>query len=186
VNKPNNALTVPGDDRFLDMLAERVSSQLYADYEVVEDDHGSIDLRAIWSAVYRNRWLIVGVIAVALSLGVISILLTTPTYRAQATVQIDQQAAKVLGTEDTEPVLQAQEADRFLQTQVDVIKSRELASRVANDLQLNGNPSFIKAMGAKPLPSGSSFNEVMSRPFRSSGIGCRFPCLATRASSESR
>jgi capsular exopolysaccharide synthesis family protein len=122
-------------------------------------------LRAIWSAAYRNRWLILGVLAASLVLGVASILLTTPTYRAEATVQIDQRTAKVLGTEDTEPVLQAAEADRFLQTQVDIIKSRELASRVTEDLQLNGNPSFLKAMGAKPLPAEISPSEIKEQTF---------------------
>jgi capsular exopolysaccharide synthesis family protein len=161
MNKPDPALTTSGsDDRFIDLLAERISNNLSADHEGADDESASIDLRAIWSAAYRNRWLIVVVVAASLALGMASILLTTPTYRAEATVQIDQQTAKVLGTEDTEPVLPAQEADRFLQTQVDIIKSRALASRVADELRLDGNDSFLHAMGAKPLASDASDFEV--------------------------
>lgn len=151
MNKPDGALALADrDDRLISLLAERVSER-FADYEDVEEKQ-SIDLRAIWSALYRNRWLILTVVLLALATGVISILLTTPKYRAQTTVQIEQQSAKILGTEDLEPVPSAQEAERFLQTHVDIIKSRTLAARVTESLGLAGDEKFLKAMGAKPLP----------------------------------
>lgn len=149
MNKAEQALA-PTDDRLIALLADRVSERVYADYDVVEE-RDAIDLRAIWSALYRNRWLILTVLTLALIAGVISILLTTPTYRATTTVQIEQQSAKVLGTEDLEPVPSAQEAERFLQTQVDIIKSRALAERVVQEMRLGGNPQFLAAQGAKPL-----------------------------------
>ena len=93
------------------------------------------------------------VVLLALAAGVISILLTTPTYRARTTVQIEQQSAKILGTEDLDPVPSAQEAERFLQTHVDIIKSRTLGARVIDSLALAGNETFLKAMGARPLPA---------------------------------
>jgi len=151
MNMNDRALTISDhDERLLKLLADRMSDPVYADYEVVDAEESGIDLRAIWSAIYRNRILIAGVIAFAFAAGVASILLTTPTYRAEATVQIDQQAAKVLSTEDTDPVASGQEADRFLQTQVDIIKSRALEGKVAESLKLANNPDFLKAMGARP------------------------------------
>ncbi|MFC7537248.1 GumC family protein [Sphingomonas sp. GCM10030256] len=153
MNKADRALSAASDDRLIALLADRVSERVKADYEVVEEQDG-IDLRAIWSALYRNRWLILAVIGLALAAGVASILLTTPTYRAATTVQIEQQSAKILGTEDLEPVPSAQEAERFLQTQVDIIKSRALADQVVDELRLAGKPDFLAAQGAKPLKTG--------------------------------
>jgi succinoglycan biosynthesis transport protein ExoP len=161
MNKPDRALTVANpDDRLLELLTDRLSSRIYADYEVIDDTSSDLDVRAIWSAVYRNRWLIAAVVGMSLALGVAATLLMTPKYRASATVQVEQQSTKVLGTEETEPALSAQEADRFLQTQLGVIKSRTLALRVATALRLNGNRNFLKAMGTNPLPGDASPAQV--------------------------
>lgn len=152
MNSPDRALTVSdSEQRLLAMLAERMSQQMYAEYEEADPKQPAIDLRAIWSAVYRNRLLIAAVLAFAFAAGIASILLTTPVYRGLTTVQIEQQSAKILGTEDLEPVPSAQEAERFLQTQVDIIKSRALAARVAEDLALVSNEDFLRSVGAKPL-----------------------------------
>lgn len=109
-----------------------------------------IDFRAIWAAIYRNRLLIAVTIVLALILGVVVTLLTTPIYRAETTVQIEQQATKVLNTEDSEPTASTLDAERFLQTQLDIIRSRALATRVAESLNLFANDSFLIAMQVEP------------------------------------
>jgi len=109
-----------------------------------------IDIKAIWSALYRNRYIIATILVLALFLGVVTALLTTPIYRATASVQIDQQTTKVLETQDTEPSVTVQDAERFLQTQLDVIKSRSLAARVGDSLNLYRSNQFLTAMGASP------------------------------------
>lgn len=111
-----------------------------------------IDIRSIWSAFYRNRYLMLVTMAVALSLGILSLVIMDPTYQAMASVEIDQQPVKVLGTEDTDALGGTQEADRMLQTQVDVLHSRALADRVASSLNLTANDNFLRAMGVKPIP----------------------------------
>lgn len=111
------------------------------------DRERGLDLRAIWGALYRNWKLIGAVLALALAGGIASVLLTSPSYRASATIQVDQQTLKLLGTEDVEPAPSAQEADRFLQTQVDILKSRAIAATVAKKLKLEGNPVFLRDAG---------------------------------------
>lgn len=106
-------------------------------------------LRRIWSAIYRNWLLLLSILGACLLLGVAATLLATPRYRATATVQIDQEAAKILGTEDSQPV-SAQDADRFLQTQVDILKSRLVAEQAANSLGLARNGDFLRAMHVRP------------------------------------
>lgn len=108
-----------------------------------------IDLRKIWSAIYRNRFRIAGIMTVMLVLAIVATFLIRPQYRAEASVQIEQTSAKVLETEDT-PQLQFNDEDRFLQTQVDILKSRALAIRVADALGLARNDNFVIHMGVKP------------------------------------
>lgn len=119
--------------------------------EFNEDSASPFDLRAITAAVYRNRLAIALIMGVALLAGIASILLMPRIYQASASIQIDQQAAKVLGTEDVEPMVTGPEADRFLQTQVDVLTSRTMARQVANSLGLGKSGAFLEAMGSRTL-----------------------------------
>ncbi len=112
-----------------------------------EDDGDTpIDLRAVWATVFRNRWMMLAIVAVALLLGVASALLMPRKYTAHASIQIDQQVAKVLGTEDAEPQIAGSDADRFMQTQADVLGSRAMARRVSDSLGLASNDEFLKRM----------------------------------------
>lgn len=114
------------------------------------DDRQAINLRAIWAAMYRSRIAIGIIICVAILLAVASLILMPRTYQARASVQIDQQTTKVLGTEDIEPTLSGTEADRFLQTQIDILGSRSLAKKVSDRLALTANDQFFRNMGAEP------------------------------------
>ena len=124
---------------------------LLGQQERLGTDQGSmlIDPWMIWAAVMRNRWPVLAIIAVALIAGLLSILLASPVYKATASVQIDQQVAKVLGTEDGEQYQSSGDAERFLQTQVDVLKSRDLAEKVVDKLKLAKDRSYREAFGIK-------------------------------------
>jgi hypothetical protein len=61
------------------------------------------DLRAIWPTIFRNRWWVFAIMAAAIGLGIASIMLTQPTYRANSSILIDQKTVKILGTEDADP-----------------------------------------------------------------------------------
>lgn len=123
----------------------------------------SIDLRSIWAATYRSRYWIGLILLLCLGLGLLISLLLTPRFQAVASVQIDSEVAKVLGTEDTAPVAQAQDSDRFLRTQIDFVQSRAMADRVANALRLYNNDAFFNATGAKPVESFPNMGRRESR-----------------------
>lgn len=121
-------------------------------------DHATkhlIDVRAIWSTVYRNRFLMIGALVVCIALGVIVTFLSTPIYKATAQIQIDIQEAKIIEGADVKAP--SQDADRFLQTQVDVLQSRSLARAVATQLGLFRDPTFLPLMHMKvaEAPQGS-------------------------------
>ncbi|HET8613743.1 MAG TPA: polysaccharide biosynthesis tyrosine autokinase [Sphingomonas sp.] len=110
-----------------------------------------VDFRKIWAATYRNRLVIAGILAAAVVLAIAFTMLSRPLYQAEASIQINQQTAKVLESQDVEPTVQLQDADRFLQTQLDILKSRALAIRVADSLGLDRNDHFLDQMGVKPI-----------------------------------
>ena len=94
-----------------------------------------IDLRDI-GAVIRRYWLTLAIImALALATGIIITARAPKLYRASATVQIEQQSSKVLSSEEDQASV-AQDADRFLQTQLSLLNSRALASLVVDQLKL--------------------------------------------------
>src|SRR3546814_3103373 len=56
-----------------------------------------------------------------------------------------------LGTDEAvQPAVSYQDADRFLQTQADVLKSRAMAERVAQALGLFADTSFFNKMALSP------------------------------------
>lgn len=108
------------------------------------------DIKAIWSALYRNRWIMLVIVVVAVLLGMVAAMLSTPIYRATASVQIDQSTAKVLASEEGDPSQALPDAERFLQTQLDILRSRSQAVKVADDLGLARSNQFLIAMGQPP------------------------------------
>lgn len=114
-----------------------------------------IDFRQLWAVVRRNVVIIAGVMITACALGLIITLLTTPKYQATASVQIEQATDRILNTQDVEPAASYQDADRFLQTQTDILRSRAIAIRVAQELNLFGSETFFRAMDAE-LPAGAT------------------------------
>ena len=114
-----------------------------------------LDPRAILSALRRNRTLLAGTLFLAALTGLAVILGATPRYRATASLRIDQRATRVLDTEDSQPPDSGAEADRSLQTEVDILASRSLAIRVADALHLLRGDGFFAAMGQRPPRDGT-------------------------------
>ncbi|GAA0752511.1 exopolysaccharide biosynthesis protein [Sphingomonas sp. ABOLD] len=128
-------------------FAEQLDERAFFDANDQRD--GGMDFRAFGSAIYRSRWHVLAILGLSLIAGVAIIMITPPLFRARASVEVSQQSTKVLGTEETEPVLGGAEFDRFLQTQVNLLESRALAARVATSLRLAADDRFVVAMGDK-------------------------------------
>lgn len=122
------------------------------------DDVVTFDIARAWSAIYRNRWLIVVIMATAVAAGLAFTALSRPIYRATASIQIDMQAARVLESDDEAARGSTANEDRFLQTQLDVLRSRTLAERVVDAERLSADNRFLLAMGVRPsaLPDGAT------------------------------
>lgn len=120
--------------------------------EAVEEPQDSaINLRRYWGILLRHKFVIAGITAAALVVGIAITLLTTPIYQARATVQIDREAARVVSGQDVQPQEQLVSGEEFFQTQYGLIRSRSLAERVAEALGLARTDQFLKAMGVKTI-----------------------------------
>ncbi len=88
----------------------------------------------------------------------------TPIYRATASVQLEQQSTRVIKDDGVQPEASVNYADaeRFLQTQVDILHSRSLAVRVAERLQLFRGTDFLDAMGVSTVPKGTPMERARS------------------------
>jgi succinoglycan biosynthesis transport protein ExoP len=121
-----------------------------ADSNVSQGLMRSINLRDLWAPVYRSRYPVIAIFVVALGLAILATLFIQPRYRAQATVEIKAEAQKVLGTEDrNESGSSPADANLFLDTQLDIIKSRSTTIAVAQSLGLYNNDRFLQSMGIR-------------------------------------
>jgi polysaccharide biosynthesis transport protein len=120
------------------------------------------DIRFVIAAVRANLWVITAIIAAALALALTVTLLDTKRFIASASVQINDQSKNVLGdVEDASTqVNNSWDTERFLQTQVELLKSRALAIRVSKRLRLDGNAKFYEQMGVTPPGATTSPNAV--------------------------
>lgn len=123
-----------------------------------------IDLRRVASALYRNRFIVGGIMLAALVLGVVVTLSTTPVYRAVGTVQIDSQVSEVLD-EDAAAAPVEWDVERFLQTQLDVLLSRDMAGKVIDRLGLARDDTFFDRMGI-PAPAMAAPGKTMAETRR--------------------
>lgn len=108
---------------------------LYRDERKQDDDE--IDLLAYWRVLVKRRWLILSVLAGALALSLLATLLMPSIYRATATLQIDREIMQIVQIEGMTPVEGGAGSD-FYQTQYELLQSRALAERVADELNLPG------------------------------------------------
>ncbi len=105
-----------------------------------EDQEGRLELLEYWrSIVKQKKQIATFALALALLAGVVVFVLT-PIYRSTATVLIEANKSKVTAIEDVySGISQNRE---HVQTQVEIIKSREVAIRTIKRLKLWEQPEF--------------------------------------------
>jgi polysaccharide biosynthesis transport protein len=102
------------------------------------------DLRRL-ANMFRRRMRLFGAVAALVFIAVVLVTLTaTPMYTATANVMLDTRREQVV---NVEAVLSGLPADSsVVDTEVEILKSRRLAERVVNALQLDKDPEFNPAL----------------------------------------
>lgn len=114
------------------------------------------NLAEYWRLTLKHRLLIIAIFSAALILGVAITLLTTPTYTATTTLQIDREAARILDVDDAASRDSMVQGEEFFQTQYGLLRSRSLAERVIESLGLASSDAFLEAMGESPVAGAAS------------------------------
>lgn len=118
-------------------------------YDGVGTDEGSGYLQ-LWRTILKWRWVVIGTFAAVISLAVIVTLLTTPVYRATSTLEIASEELRIIDTEDSASSSVSMARADYMQTQYALLESRNLAERVARNLNLANQEGFGFAEGERP------------------------------------
>ncbi|MGF7153795.1 GumC family protein [Novosphingobium gossypii] len=113
--------------------------------------------KALLGIVRRNAVLIAAVVAGTMVAGTVITLLMTPTYKAVAQILIEDQADEIIEGSDLQKATGAWDTDRFLQTQLGIVRSRSLARNIVQGGRFDRSAEFFDAMGAK-LPEAEDIS----------------------------
>lgn len=102
-----------------------------------------------WNAVLRHKLAIAIIVALAVALGVIATLLTTPYYSSNSRIEINRSQDKVTNVEGLKRE-DTGENQEFYQTQYALLEARSLAERVARDQNLATNDTFFDYFNKNP------------------------------------
>jgi len=113
------------------------------------DDSG-IDLLEYWHIILKRRWTVLGMLGIVLAVVLVVTLLTPSIFRSSTTLQIERDTIQVVQVQGLMPVESVSDKD-FYQTQYELLKSRTLAKRVIDQLNLGSDPSFARLRERTPL-----------------------------------
>jgi polysaccharide biosynthesis transport protein len=99
-----------------------------------EDDE-NLHFRDLWRIVVKRKWVIVAVVILALGTALVATMMQTPIYRATITLKIEREAAKVVDFKGAIMPEESGDID-FYRTQYELLRSRTLAERVVEQLNL--------------------------------------------------
>src|SRR5579863_3258247 len=112
-----------------------------------EQDERTFDLLTYWITLRKHRWMIAAVAISCATLAAIYVATVTPLYTSEATVLLKPSTPMVLtehnGQQENPTVGGDWDSiDSFLTTQVEILKSRALATTVASSEDLMSDPLF--------------------------------------------
>jgi len=108
----------------------------------------AVDLSRYWHIVQNKKWSILGVALLITVLVGLSVSSMKPVYRSTATLKIEYQQPKILSFQE---VYGVDNSSEYIQTQIEMLKSRDLARRVIDQLKLGERPEFAEWLEEPPL-----------------------------------
>ena len=118
-------------------------------------------LRAVLATLLRRKWWIVAFMAIAAVLSILYVYQLTPRYVAEGVVVVETRRENVVNIRS---VLEGPNADFYTnETEAQVLRSRTLAAKVVDQLDLVNNPYFNRALSEpkKGLMAGLDLRESL-------------------------
>lgn len=103
-----------------------------------ENDGDMVDLREYWYIILKRRWAVLTFFGIVFVFVLMFTLIQTPIYQSAALVQIESASNKVMEYKSVTPEEYFPQKD-FYQTQYELLKSKTLAQRVIDQLNLDQN-----------------------------------------------
>jgi capsular exopolysaccharide synthesis family protein len=127
-------------------------------------------LRDYWKILWQGRWTVLAVFLVIVGVTAVRTFLQVPVYRATATIEIQPQTKRLALGQDVSGMGAAGYGwfaeEKYHNTQVEIIKSRDVSNRVIEALGLRSHPSFAGA--ADPVNSFRA--RIQVTPRRETGL----------------
>lgn len=125
-----------------------------------------------WAIILKRRWVVLACLVVVFTTVAIGTLKEKPIYEGKVLVEIDPEPPSVVNFKEVVSVNPV-DIDAYLETQYKILKSRSLAQRVVDDLQLYRLPEFYTARGLfglihstpKVLPKSTDPNPDISAEY---------------------
>jgi polysaccharide biosynthesis transport protein len=107
-----------------------------------------IDVRELARKLWRRKWPILGTAATVMVLAVLILFQLTPIYRATALVMVDAREAEIVNIKQVLAGLSP--GNETIQSEVQVLRSRDLAKQTIAKLGLDQNPEFNRELRPRP------------------------------------
>ncbi|MCM3874293.1 MAG: polysaccharide biosynthesis tyrosine autokinase [Pyrinomonadaceae bacterium] len=130
---------------------------------------GEAHLRDYWRSVRRHLWLLLAITALVTTLVAIYMARKPDIYEARVRIQVDEDSNPALGAFKGSPVIvnKTYEDPGYINTQIQILSSASLLSRVVKALDLEHNQSFLRP----PSQTRSTWQSML----RMVGIGRNTP-----------
>lgn len=127
-------------------------------------------LKQYVAIIRRRKWVLIGSIAAALVAALIITMLMTPLYTARSTVEIQREGANIVNVQSVESETNTRD-EEFYQTQYSLLKARSLAERVARNLRLYEDQTFLSAFEIDDeMPAGGGARPALTQEQRDARI----------------
>ncbi|MBW4329913.1 polysaccharide biosynthesis tyrosine autokinase [Stakelama sp. CBK3Z-3] len=128
-------------------------------YPLDQEGSGEISVMALLDIIAR-RWILIAGIALAVTIAAIAAsFLMTPLYQATSQVKIDPAARTV--TDEPSQQTSPQADQSRIDTEVEILRSRDIAGRVVRDLNLTSDPEFRPESETAARSGAETFDRVV-------------------------
>ena len=109
-----------------------------------KDDEDVIDLSHYFNIVNRNKWRILLLAFVVTLLAALIALSLTPLYKSTASLLIESEETNIVSIEQVYGLDSSKQ--EYFETQYEILKSRHIAEKVVDKLDLGNHPIFVEKL----------------------------------------
>lgn len=117
-------------------------NNLRSSHQDADKDEDVIDLTHYFRVINRSKWRILGLAIIVTILVALIVLSMTPIYKATSSLLIESEETNIVSIEQVYG-LDASKKEYF-ETQYEILKSRHIAEKVVDKLDLGNNPIFTQ------------------------------------------